>query len=326
MTDEEFRESLLASVAARAESQSCGSREAFVAEWLERLRESGEAPDAEPCAETLEGPRHRRLEIDAWADDEADDSLHLFVALHDGRAESPPNIGLAEARDQGLRRLLNVFNTAREGGSPPTSRRAGRLGLGPRIAAEPLPSALRLHVLTDRRQRADQGNFRHPHRRGRARQHSRSGRPRLKRIHEAANVRDDLVVDFSTLPGGGLRSSRHRPVAVPTVATSLSSTARRWPLFTCATAAGCSRATSGRSSAVAARSTPASRRPWSGTRRNSSPTTTGSPPPRLCWTSLRTPAGHGGQRLRSSTAPRPPPRSPPHCASVDFRPARSSSR
>lgn len=31
---------------------------------------------------------------------------------------------------------------------------------------------------------------------------------RLKRIHDALNARDDLVVDFSALPGGGLRSLR----------------------------------------------------------------------------------------------------------------------
>ena len=102
MTEEEFRADLLAAVASRAEVRVCGSREAFVLEMLERLSESGEVPDAELCVEALTGHHSRKLEIDAWAIDDADRSLHLFVAIWDGGAIYPPNITLTDAREQGI--------------------------------------------------------------------------------------------------------------------------------------------------------------------------------------------------------------------------------
>ena len=55
MTEEEFRADLLATAASRSEVQSCGLREGFVSEVLERLREAGEVPEGEPCPETIVG-------------------------------------------------------------------------------------------------------------------------------------------------------------------------------------------------------------------------------------------------------------------------------
>ena len=80
-------------------------REAFMTEVLERLREAGEVPDTEPCPEAITGQRSRRLEIDAFAFDEADYSINLFVAMVDGSAEMPDPVTLTEARDQGFNRL-----------------------------------------------------------------------------------------------------------------------------------------------------------------------------------------------------------------------------
>ena len=96
MIEEEFRLDLLAAAASRAETHSSGLREAFVAEVLERLRDAGELPDAEICAESIAGQHSRKLEIDAFAFDDADDSLHLFAAIHHGQQEMPPTIGLSE--------------------------------------------------------------------------------------------------------------------------------------------------------------------------------------------------------------------------------------
>jgi hypothetical protein len=56
---------------------------------LDRLSESSEVPDAELCVEALTGHRSRKLDIDAWAIDDADGSLHLFVAIWDGGAKYP---------------------------------------------------------------------------------------------------------------------------------------------------------------------------------------------------------------------------------------------
>ena len=206
MTEEEFRSELLAAAASRAETHAIGLREAFVAEGLERLREAGELPDAEMCSEVLTGQRGRRLELDAFAFDEADDSLHLFIAVKDGGVAMPVTIALTEAREQGFGRLLGFFEQARDGWLTKNTEESRPLwALARRIETGGKPAALRLNVLTDRmvseRLREIPGD------------QTREGVPitfqiwdisRLKRIHEARNVRDDLFVDFSFLSGGGL--------------------------------------------------------------------------------------------------------------------------
>src|SRR5262245_59040996 len=115
MTEEEFRADLLAAAASQAETHVTGLREGFVSEVLERLREAGEAPEAEICAEKIEGHHRRVLEIDAFSIDEADLSLHLFIANRDGGSDMPARINLSEARDQGFNRLLGVYEQARDG-------------------------------------------------------------------------------------------------------------------------------------------------------------------------------------------------------------------
>ena len=206
MTEPEFRADLLTSAASRSEVQSCGLREAFVTEVLERLRDAGEVPEGEPCPESITGQRGRKLEIDAWADDDADGSLHLFIALYDGGPESVASLTLTEARDQGFNRLLGVYEQAREGWLTENIEESRPLwALARHIQVAPKPTALRLNVVSDRpvneRLREIAGD------------ETREKVPvtfqiwdisRLKRIHDAASVRDDLVVDFTGLIGGGL--------------------------------------------------------------------------------------------------------------------------
>jgi hypothetical protein len=101
---------------------------------------------------------------------------------------------------------MGVFDHARDGWLTRNTEESRPLwALARRIETSGPPAALRLHVLTDRtvseRLReipADQ---------------TRDGVPvsfqvwdisRLRRIHEAQSVRDDLVIDFSALVGGGL--------------------------------------------------------------------------------------------------------------------------
>lgn len=205
MTDDEFRQELLASSASRADTRAMGAREAFVAEIAERLREASELPDIEPCAERLEGLRNRKLELDAFAFDDADDSLHLIAAIRDG-GEAAATINLTGARGDGFNRLTGIFEQARSGWITANVEESRPVwALARMIETRRLPSALRLHVVTDRiiseRLRAIPGET------------TSEGVPvafqvwdisRLRRIHEALNVRDDLVVDLSHLPGGGL--------------------------------------------------------------------------------------------------------------------------
>lgn len=206
MTEDEYRADLLAAAASRAETVSCSLREALTAEVLDRLRDADELPDAEPCAEALTGARGRKLEIDAFAFDEADDSLHLFVTLRNGGPSPAPVLTLTDAREQGFSRLLGVFEQSRDGWlganieeSRPLSALAQRMRSNARLGA------LRLHVLTDRsiseRVKEIPGDT------------TREGYrvtfqiwdlTRLKRIHDGQSARDDLVVDFSMLAGGGL--------------------------------------------------------------------------------------------------------------------------
>ena len=206
MTDDEFRADVLAAAASRAEIHSTGLREAFVEEVAERLRDAGELPDIEPCPETLAGQRGRRLELDAYAFDDADDSLSLFIALRDGSDALPPPIGLAEARDQGFNRMLGFFEQARDGWLTRNTEESRPLwALARKIETMGKPAALRLNVMTDRVVSERLREI--------PQDQTREGVlvtfqiwdiSRLKRIHEARNVRDDLVVDFSFLSGGGL--------------------------------------------------------------------------------------------------------------------------
>ena len=110
----DFRADLMASIASRAEGLDLGWREAFVAEILERLWQAGEIPEAESCIEQIAGPRNRRLIVDAYALDDADDSLHLFAAIPDG-TDAPSVLTLTEARDQGFARLSAVYDAAKSG-------------------------------------------------------------------------------------------------------------------------------------------------------------------------------------------------------------------
>lgn len=206
MTNEEFRADLLASAASRAEAHETSMREGFVAEVLERLRDAGELPDAEPCAETISGQRGRKLEVDAFAYDDADESLHLFIAVRDGGEGMPAPLSLSEAREQGFNRLMGMFEQAREGWLSGNIEESRPLwALARRIQVDGQPAALRLHVVTDRQVSERLREI--------PSDRSREGVPttfqvwdvtRLKRIHEAQAVRDDLFVDLSTLPGGGL--------------------------------------------------------------------------------------------------------------------------
>jgi hypothetical protein len=203
---EEFRADLLASAASRAEAHATGTREAFVAEVLERLRDANELPDAEECSERVEGQRNRRLEIDAFAFDEADESLNLFIAALDGGTQTPEAITLTDAREHGFNRLLGVFEQSRDGWLAANIEESRPLwALAKQIEKSSKLTALRLHVLSDRmiseRLRAIPVDT------------TREGIPvtfqiwdvtRLLRIHDAQGTSDDLFIDLSELEGGGL--------------------------------------------------------------------------------------------------------------------------
>jgi hypothetical protein len=206
MNEEEFRADVLAAAASRAEVSGCGLREAFVDEVAERLREAGEIPDFESCPEALVGQNRRRLEIDAFGFDDADDSLHLFIAIQDGSDSTSAALTPSEARETGFNRLLGLFEQARSGWLTRNIEESRPLWqLARRIERDGRPAALRLHVLSDRPPSGKRGTIKG--------ETTIEGIPvdfqiwdlsRLKRIHDSRTARDDLVVDFTAMPGGGL--------------------------------------------------------------------------------------------------------------------------
>lgn len=206
MNLEDFRADLIASAASRADALGTGWREALVLEMLDRLREAGEVPEAEPCVEQLTGPRNRRLAVDAFALDEADDSLNLFIVLPDG-TPSPTILTLSEARDQGFGRLLNLFEAAHSGWLTANIEESRPLWLLAATIRSTRISALRLHILSDRplseRVKAIPDGVASD---GTLTTFQIWDVTRLKRVYDAVNVRDDLVVDLAFLPGGGLRA------------------------------------------------------------------------------------------------------------------------
>jgi len=206
MTEDEYRSDVLASAASRAETSACSLREGFVEEVLDRLREAGEIPDFELCPEIVTGPMKKKLEIDAFAVDEADESLHLFIALRNGAQDMPPTLGKTEAKDQGFNRLLNVFECSRDGWLGSNIEESRPLwALAKRLERAERFSAIRLHVISDRCV-SDKLRELPP-------DNTKEGLPitfqiwdviRMKRIHEARSARDELIVDFSQTPSGGL--------------------------------------------------------------------------------------------------------------------------
>jgi len=206
VTEDEFRADLLAAAASRAETHATGLREAFVFEVLERLREAGESPEAEICAEKVEGHHGRRLELDAFSLDDADLSLHLFIAIRDFWPVMPPRITLSEAREQGFNRLIGLFEQARDGWLTRNIEESRPLwAFASRLETAGRPSAVRVHVVTDRMVSERLREI--------PPQETSDDIPvtfqiwdvtRLQRIHEARNARDDLFVDLTSLPGGGL--------------------------------------------------------------------------------------------------------------------------
>ena len=153
----------------------------------------------------MKGERGRKLEIDAWADDEADGSLHLFIVMYDGTPDPESRLALTEARDQGFNRLLSVYEHAREGWLSRIEESRPLWALARRIQTGVRPTALRLSLITDRSVNERLTDI--------VGDETRERIPitfqiwditRLKRIHDAVSVRDDLVVDFTCLTGGGL--------------------------------------------------------------------------------------------------------------------------
>ncbi|MFV9066126.1 AIPR family protein [Serratia fonticola] len=97
MTIEEFRVELLESIRAKAQAYNDSFLSSFVNETGERLTEAEEFFDFQNCRFEGLGRRGRKLLVDGYAFDEADNSLSLIVAAFGGD-EEVKNIGASDIK------------------------------------------------------------------------------------------------------------------------------------------------------------------------------------------------------------------------------------
>ena len=75
----------------------------------------GDEAGAAPKKGVVTSKNMGKVYFNAWSMDDADGSLHLFIAIWNGGANYPPSITLTDAREQGFNRVLGVFEQSRDG-------------------------------------------------------------------------------------------------------------------------------------------------------------------------------------------------------------------
>lgn len=199
-----FREELIARVRVRASADANFSHSAFVEVCGDLLGDAEEFGDLEPCYFRGKGLRNRNLAVDGYAFDDADDSLRLLVAEYSGggaartvtRTDAKPAFAaLIAFVEEALRGAVEttaeesapVFGLARE----IRNRAAGIARYRCYLATD--------HVLSERVRDWPEGDI--------------GGVPvefhiwdagRFNRAHQSISGRDELVVDFNEIVGGGI--------------------------------------------------------------------------------------------------------------------------
>lgn len=97
MNINEFRIDLLETVRSIAQSQGDSFLSSFVAQAGVRLTDAEEFADFQVCHFEGEGSRRRKLSVDGYAFDEADNSMSLIIASFSGEDSTPP-IGVTEVK------------------------------------------------------------------------------------------------------------------------------------------------------------------------------------------------------------------------------------
>ncbi len=200
----EFRAYLQTEISVWAAADRNFTHSSFVDVMVGYLEDAGEVADFESCYYRGKGFRGRSVEMDGFAFDDADESLRLFLAAPTFLVD-PPNLGLVEARSM-FGRLRAFVDEAFEGrireDRDPSSPEWGlaeemvrrRRGL----------TRIRAYLLTDRELSATAKDW--P-------EGSVADVPlefhiwdinRFHRAHTSIAGRDDIEIDFSGQPGGGI--------------------------------------------------------------------------------------------------------------------------
>jgi hypothetical protein len=200
----EFRSYLLTETSVWAAADRNFRHSSFVDVVVPYLEDAGVVADFETCYYRGTGSRRRAVAIDGFAFDEADDSLRLFLAEPE-LTESPPNLGLVDARTM-FGRLRAFVDEAFEGrireDRDPSSPEWGLAEEMVRRRGE--ITRIRAFLLTDRELSATARDWPEGEVAGVPLDFHIWDINRFLQAHTSIAGRDDIELDFSDLPGGGL--------------------------------------------------------------------------------------------------------------------------
>lgn len=201
---DEFREYLHTEVSVWAAADKNFLHFSFVDVVVPYLEDAGEVSDFEACYYRGKGARNRSVAVDGFAFDDADDSLRLFIAAP-SLTDAPTTLGMVDARVQ-FGQLQAFIEEALQGrireDRDPSSPEWGLAEQMLRRRSE--LTRLRAYLLTDatlssRARDWPEGDV--------------SGIPlefhiwdidRIHRAHTSIAGRDEIEIDFSEAPGGGV--------------------------------------------------------------------------------------------------------------------------
>jgi hypothetical protein len=201
---EDFRRELLARTKVRASADRNLGYAAFVELCGELLEEAEELSDFTPCFYRLPKAGSRKLSVDGYAFDDADQSARIVVADYSG-VDEPGNLTGVEARK--LFAELQAFIEESLAGTviEMTEESSPEHGLARDLRARAAEiSRYRLYLVSDRPLSTRIKDW--P-------EGSIGGSPvefhiwdlsRFHRAHLSRSGRDELVIDFGSLPAGGL--------------------------------------------------------------------------------------------------------------------------
>ena len=203
---EEFRSDFLAETAAWAAAGNTFRHFSFVELAVDYLSEAGEVADFESCYYRGSGRRNRTLAIDGYAFDLADGSLRVFLA-DPSFSEETESLTRTEAAAL-FERLRWLVEEILDGGliddlemSAPAYDFAASL-----MEKRDDVSRVRAYLLSDKLLSTRARDWKEGEAAGRPVEFHIWDIERFHRIQTSRTRRDDLVVDFSGLDGGGLRA------------------------------------------------------------------------------------------------------------------------
>lgn len=200
----EFREYLLTETSVWAAADRNFRHSSFVDVVVQLLEDAGEVSDFEPCYYRGTGSHRRSLAIDGFAFDDVDDSVRLFVAEPSLEHELP-TFGQTEARTWFGR--LRAFveeafdGTIREESDPSTPE----WGLATEIVRRRERLArIRAYLITDKKLSTRARDWPEGDIAGIPVEYHIWDIERFHRAHLSLAGRDDVEIDFSQQPGGGV--------------------------------------------------------------------------------------------------------------------------